>query len=353
MKKKEEVLRQLRKALQEQIRRKNISQSELVNLCHEKGYDIRQPELSKLINGKTSLNLYQYVALCDVLELETSVAVKGQREVAGAIGLQNRSLDVHPDSDAFNGFLGRYSCFFFSTDRYGHKLHRAELILEKSKDGQYCRAGFELPLEDELNGKGYNSSKKYEGQLIIGRNVGTGYCILEGVNVPEISVIAFRHRSFLVKHAECRIALALTTSSGEVKAPTCHKMFMVFGEAVDADDLKDILPYMNFYPDHDILISQEEMEKLYAGEAGELLKSACKNLMPVPYYEVGEELLRKGNKAASRKDIALAMARILEKGDLLHMVQVMESDDSRAFELLKKVLLEKQAPSKDSGHILE
>ena len=330
------------------ILQRNISQNELLIRCQEKGYYINQPDLSKLFNGRTSLNLYQYMAFCDVLGLNAfGISEECRRD--GLMNLHNTALAVDPALDVFKGFFGTYHCFFISTDKYGDKIHKATLCLKPSSNGQYCKALFELPLPDERDESGNMKKKLYYGQMVIASTVATGWCILEGENVPELSVLAFRHRSFVIKNVQCRLALALTTSSGSSKTPTCHKIFIVRDDDFDIDDLKEIEPYLRFaWQNQDILVPEKKMEQLFSEtteketdseetiskKTAKLLKNAFGNAKVASYYEINEDRLLRANRGSDRKEIAAALAQVLGALDLPHILQIVENDDERTFELL-------------------
>ncbi len=346
-------LEELWKKIYTLILQRNLSQNELLISCREKGYDISQPDLSKLFNGRTSLNLYQYMAFCDVLGLN-AFGISERCRYGGMINLHNTALAVEPRQDVFKGFFGTYRCFFISTDKYGDKIHKAELTFKSSSDERYCEAVLELPLLDEWDSSGNVKKKLYSGQLVIASTIGTGWCILEGENVPELSVLAFRHRSFVIKDVQCRMALALTTSSGSNKTPTCHKAFIVRDKNFEICDLKEIEPYLRFFwRDQDILITKKKMEELFSGAAGEetarLLKNAFEDARLESYYEINEDRLLRANRGIGRKDIAAAFAHVLGAMELPHILQIVDDDDERTFELLNAWRKQKENQDSVSG----
>ncbi len=336
MKEKDDVLTGLWNEIYDVIQKKGISQIELLHSCMQKGYSVSQPELSKLMNHKAVLNLYQYAALCDALGLQT-LHERKSGDASAVLGLKNRDLVVGPGEKAFDGYKGEYKAYFEATDKYDHRVQVAECRIASSEDDSFCEVFFELPT-DILDENGQAIVKRYRGQLVIGDSIGTGYCVLEGVNVPELCFVAFRHRNFMLKQAECRLGLVLTTSEGEIKTPTAHKIYLVRSDQ-NSYDLNEIVPYLKFMPDNEVLISADILNGLMEDEQdprAAVLKRAFKDSRPELFYEVSEEMLRKGKRNMNRFEIAEIFSLVLEKAELSYMARVTEWEDSRTYDLLRQ-----------------
>ena len=64
-KQKQEMILKILTAIKKKQEEKQIKQTELLDLCKEKGYNISQSELSRILSNKISLSLYSALALCD------------------------------------------------------------------------------------------------------------------------------------------------------------------------------------------------------------------------------------------------------------------------------------------------
>lgn len=312
------------------IKERNISQINLHKMCMEQGFQVSQPEISKLFSGKLQLTLYQLTAFSEVLKLAPDYLLTGRERFHG-FSLDDSAFVLNPFDDAFGGYLGSYNTVFFSTSPYEEKLMHGNLSFRPSDDGDICEAEFILDT-GETDGKKHSLKKKYKGQLIISRRLGVAYCILVNNKMGEFSVIEFRHRSFLIRQAECRLGLVLTTASGETKVPIVHKIFLSRRE-LDGFTISKVSEFLKMEAG-EMIISRSSL-KILAENMPYNLKAVMESAETEEYVVLDEMSIRKKNKKLSRREMAEIICKIKEKSIGDFTVRLTENDDEKVFELMR------------------
>lgn len=314
------------------IRERGLSQTDLQRLCIMQGYQISQPEISKLFSGAQHLNLYQFIAFSDVLGIPADYLID---EDAGLRRIQvgEASFVIDSTEDAFAGYLGTYHTVFMSTSPFETKVLHGEISFAPMKNARICGAVFKLNTgERDENGKCIY--KFYQGQLIISRKLNVAYCILVNEKIGEISVIEFRHRNFLVKQAECRLGLVLTVTAGERKEPVTHRIFLS-RSSLDDQNLEKILPYLKQETD-EALISQKDLQML--AEKRELsfdFSLLMRNEEGEVYYRVDDKSIRKVDSRLSRLETAEILSLIKSLSYGRFDMPLSEEDDGSVFSMIQ------------------
>ena len=68
----DKTIEKLQRVIEQCIEDRNLKQKDVLNLCEKKGYTLKQSELSRILNRKTTLALYPAIALSDALEIDMS-----------------------------------------------------------------------------------------------------------------------------------------------------------------------------------------------------------------------------------------------------------------------------------------
>ena len=321
--------------ISETIHRLNLSQVELEEMCRQKGYRVSQPEISRLTSGKSQLSLYQAIALSDVLDipLDQMVGVKSSKK---STIISGGSFVTEPTDKAFEGYLGTFYTVFHSTEVYSDEYLHGKLVFSQMNGNKICGAIFELNtgVKDQ---NGHDIIKRYHGQLIISIRQRTGYCILVNERMGEICSLEFRHRDFFVKKMQCRLALVLTVTAGEIKHPVAHKM-LLSRQVITPSILREVGPFLKFR-DGDIRISLDAIN--------EIKNKNDESSLGFDFSELkfqGEQIgvlseadIKKVKRKLSSIQLVKIVSRLLENSEEAFLHGVCESEDSQVYEIFRGV----------------
>jgi len=214
----EEVLRQLHAS--------RLTQKELANLT-----GINASTLSKLLLGKTRFSIEQLTKIALVLGKDISeflsfrnIGIENASNIYSTTNIQESDNFVFDTNrPAFNGYLGNtYYVYFHSTMSSESKLIYGELTFNSTGKDR-CRVDLVLYTgKTDVSGK--KITKNYIGDMIISIPQSSCYCILTNQRIGEMCFFIFHHMFLFNQEMICRMAVALTTSSGENKRPTIHRL---------------------------------------------------------------------------------------------------------------------------------
>ena len=329
-----EFREQVRRNLQNELKSRRISQTQLLKKSEEIGYHLTQPELSKLLAGKTPITLYQITALAQALSVPIEQLVSGEKRSERLLNSGGKAFVTDPKDEAYKGYLGTYFTILHSTSPFEERWLSGKLTLSASQEADgYCKARFELDT-GERDKKGHSVIKLYEGEVLISPRLGAAYCILVNEAIGELSMIEFRHRSFFVKEVACRMGLALTTSAGENKLPVTQKIFIA-RKQITKELAQAILPFLKFTED-EILITKEQIEELrilYPEIEFTLLKDRGREAQ---YCLLSEKTLRGRAASVNRERRADLIRAVRERAFASWSYSVTEREDSLAYETEKR-----------------
>ena len=327
--KKKEFRENVREHISLLMKRKNISQVALLNRCKEEGFSISQPELSKLLSGKTPVTLYQMTAFARAFGVSVDELIYGS-EHHEIFRLKGKNFVTNPGDEAYKGYLGTYYTMTKATSSAEEKWLFGKLTFETTEEREpICRARFELDTGNR-DYKGRKISKEYEGQLIISKKLHVGYCILINEMIGEISCIEFRNRNFILGQLECRIGLALTTTAGEEKIPVVEKIFL--SRCPFSQEYFSIMAPLMKFVDEDVLIAKKDLEEIQNRFSSCRIDTGA--LGNIKEYEVlDEQLLRKKYKELDRKEWTLFLSMIREKALAPYLLSLNEREDSLSYDI--------------------
>lgn len=127
-------------------------------------------------------------------------------------------LLTKPHHSEFKGYIGKYYCYFYSTDSKNPKIVEGTLTIA-ANDTVSCTA--EVVLYEKSH-----PIKRYVGQFALNRYYQMWYCILVGQERQEVCLLASYHFNSTIKKNLLNMALVLTTSAGMQKRPTMHRMLI-------------------------------------------------------------------------------------------------------------------------------
>ena len=316
------------------LQQMKLSQSDLEKLCRKHGYNISQPEISRLYSGKLQLNLYQLAAFADVLGVSADYLIY-EKEIFHRLHVDGRAFITDPSDVAFDGYLGTYETVFSSTSPFEHKILLGRMSFTASKNKDICQAAFELDT-GHVDSQGKAVIKRYHGQLLISEKLNIAYCILINDSIGEISMVEFRHRSFLVNQAECRLGLVLTAASGEKKLPVTHRIFLSRAP-LEETTLQKILPYLK-QESEEILISRTDFEDVL--KESDVIDYDFNRLLnenpQEKYLAVNEWTLRRINRKLNRFQVAEILRLLKKHSTGRYNLVLREEDDNGTYDILRR-----------------
>jgi hypothetical protein len=236
------------------IMEKNIKQEDITKKCKDFGLVISQSTISKILKYKEyldknrrppSISLSHVVGICKVLEIETSAVLaiekkdfnldavlKNSDKFKADSSKQIESFIFNPEEDAFKGYLGEYYCYFHPTISTENTLLRGKISFAPDASKKECEAKLTLFTNDRDH-NGEIIKKYYHGRLIISLPQSSCYCVLSSAELGEINMFTFHHRYFHGSQMYCRLAATVTTSAGDTRRPTMHRMFICRENVMD------------------------------------------------------------------------------------------------------------------------
>lgn len=214
------------------LQHKGISQSELARIA-----TIPQATLSKILNSKAKLTISYLYLICNALNVDPSTITSSEQtsfdEVSSMydrIYSANQASDTdtfiyNTDRPAFRNYTGEYHFYGYSTiSAETSLLHGLFTIHDSASDGR-CRISLEL-YTGQKKQDNTNITKKYSGEMVISIPMSTCYCIMSNTEIGEMFFFAFHHMFSFHKKIACRVALGVSTSSGENRRPIAQRFIL-------------------------------------------------------------------------------------------------------------------------------
>lgn len=349
-----EYYTEVSRRLQDVMAKKKISVADIVRLCAENGFEISQSAVSKLVSYSkeldSSITLINCVQVCRALDVPLEEilnhthnkvnihdAVRGSSEPAS----KRSPLVFNMREDEFRGYEGKFHTYFFPTISSEDELLHGELTFEPSDSGEYCAAKYILYTKQ----KDKNSElvkKEYEGELIISVRMRAGYCILYNTQIGEICFLIFHHMYLNNEDMKCRLATAVTTSAGDNRRPTMHRILLTRRELIKAEEIS-VARSQLLLNSSDILISVRAYEELcQQKELPDEMQDNEKFIRILPkeeYYQISESHIRALRISREEKVKALCTLRNISAARRYNKIG--SKCDESVFEFLYKLYDEK------------
>lgn len=338
----DKTIEKLQRVIEQCIEDRNLKQKDVLNLCEKKGYTLKQSELSRILNRKTTLALYPAIALSDALEIDMSEVLYPDRWRRRKWDIASESFITDATDHAIKSYLGTYHMLFHSTDAQEVKKLRGRFALysQIGADGlPYCAALLSLDT-GEYDDEGNQIFKRYEGQFFISKQ-GVSYCILVNNENGDLSLLTFRDRLFLSGKAQSRMGLAMTIAAGELKHPVVHKLAIYREDFTLSSEQEDrLINLMKISGlDKDIYIPSdnlfEEREVLTEKGLEDIVQAIEKYLPERKYYILNREILKSLKRRINDVEMTRIIADLRELDDSSYTIQIKEEDDKELFEILK------------------
>ncbi len=334
------------------LEERKISQVGLRAMCEEEGYSVSQPEISRLFSGKARLTLYQLIAFSDALRIPfgqfihpaTNAGILQISEDHANFQISGDSFITNPNQGAYDGYLGEYHTVFHSTDpNEPDKFLFGKIRFDKNEKRHICEVTFILDT-GEIDHKKEAIEKEYHGQLVISARMNVGYCILLNERMGEICTLEFRHRSFLVKQAQCRLGMVLTVSAGELKRPVVQRILLC-REKITSELLVKAAPFLKMDVG-ELLISRKDLTDLKNQSERLNVNFDFEELIKHSDFEditfIDEGSIRKVNRRISNLEMAEIMAALRNVSyGTAYLSYLSEKEDSQTYGILRRMEIEK------------
>lgn len=261
-KNRKEFFKKISLRLSNAIESYGISQEALCQECRKNGIIISQTDISRIVNyhrhidennttsfSTSSLSLINVAYICKVLNIDINKLLFGDeshfdsfRMISDIFSSNSSVFATNVTDKAFKGYIGKYHCYYLPTISIEKKPIHAILNIEKDSISDECNVT--LSIYTNKSGSKQENVKEYKGRMIISTLQDACYCIVCNPEYGEIGMINFFHRYFLTSEVlQCRIAAALTTSAGDRRRPTVHRMLLCRREINDSE-LNLIIPQL-------------------------------------------------------------------------------------------------------------
>ena len=235
-----------------------ITQPKLVALCKEKNADVSQGTISNVFNKKPSaIRLSTLINICDGLNINLSSLMKNI-ELAQKLPDPSDNLMIYDSSDpSYRGYLKKYYIYFLSTnEKDSGQLVHGTLDFKSRNTPSPCEATLELDTGDPDPNTQKTHIKLYTGDMVISR-VGCIYCNLISYEFGDIWTLAFNHLQLNINSFIGAIGCGITSSSGSMRVPTIHKVFLSSTQLTD-DQQCYVSGLLKLYRD-EITISKQQL----------------------------------------------------------------------------------------------
>lgn len=302
----------------QKIKKMHITQKEL-----SLSTGISQSTLSKLLANKSKFTVEQLLKISIALQTDISEFASFENGTRNSVEnmysslVENDNLVCDTKRTAYKGYLNNeYSIYFYPTISSEDKLIHGKLRIYDTDENR-CKINFKL-YTGKIDIAGEKITKNYTGDMIISIPLSSCYCILINQSIGEMCFLIFHHM-FLFNHdMMCRVGAALTTSSGENRRPTLHRMIISKYDF----DMQDDSPDLHFLKgqlklnDSKIIISKTALEDLkrYALknnlEEFQTFFSSFETLsLPDEYYVIDENKLLDSTISISTKVQCISLLR--------------------------------------------
>ena len=152
--------------LQNVISTMQLSQRQVLNKCEEKGYNISQSAMSKLLSG-SSVHPLQVAQLCDVLDLNVAEVMSLNQDeeihIKADSGSASSQLITDARNPAFRPYLGDFHAYFYTT-KNEEIIHHGNISFNEDPKTHQCLADFKFKTgEKDIEGK--DIQKHYTGTV--------------------------------------------------------------------------------------------------------------------------------------------------------------------------------------------
>ena len=347
------------KRITEFLKAHGFSQQDILDEAESRGFDIKQSVFNKICNGNytnpRAETLAQIadilnVSLDDLLSLDTEkTSISGKARPTLTQPANNTASShvfiTNPDDIHMKCYIKSFHTYFFPTKSSNDRdeILKGKLSFKKSDDRKKVIATLDFKT-GKIDDLGEEISKHYEGELIISTFMSAAYCWLKNDDIGEISYLIFHYTPIAYEGLYARVALVLTSCTGDSRVPTAHRMIISDPEINDED--LEIIKGQLYLNGKEILISElglEEILKRKEIQENESLKEFLKQegtnlpkmgVMPVLYYKIEEDSIK--NSFLSYESKLLLINLFRQYSSMPHCIKVGIKSDRFLYDFLKR-----------------
>ena len=281
---------------------RKMNQQNVLAKCINNGYEISQPALSKILSG-TNIQIFQIAQIARALDIDLSELLSLDTETEITVNKKESDSNTEFITDArnkaFRGYKGEYHIYFYTTKNEDY-IHNGIFKLVENPYDHSCVVDLSFKT-GELDAEGNEISKFYTGPAYYSISMQTIYAELTSEEIGEKSYLLFHYDFLAYKNLECRLAMAVTVSSGTQRLPTAHRMLLTRKEL--SSEEKAYLCGQLKFNSSEILISENAYREFlrdpalpkrffeYFGDAEKNAERFISNVAKVDYYSFNESMI--------------------------------------------------------------
>lgn len=290
------------KRLSSAVKALHYTQQQILAKCIEHGYAINQPAISKMLSG-TNIQTFQVAQICEALGLNIGEVLSFDENIEIQVTEKPKtpSSQIITDArnNAFRGYIGSYSIYFYTTKNEDF-IHHGIFNLQEDPSTHQCMADLRFKT-GEKNEAGIDIEKHYTGPVYYSMSMQTIYCEVFSEEIGEKCYLLFHYDFLAYQNLECRLATAITASSGVKRLPTMHKLLLTRNEL--SEDTLDYLCGQLKLNSSEILISENAYREFlrdpklpnkffeYFGEKETHAERFTSSIAKVSYFSFNESLI--------------------------------------------------------------
>ena len=219
----------IRDRLKKTIELKGMSQEKLASKC-----GVTQPTICKILTGPDKPDLHLFVAICKELDLNPDEVLSVKQSAYDKVNKNESIFAVDAMHDYFQGYLGTYYAYFYSTENKG-SIHNGIFRIYKDRYSNQCLASFSFETGEDKNNKPV--VKQFVGKVKLSMKLGALCCEMVAKDASgDVSYIIFNHKYLINKQCECRLGMTITICAGLSRLPVAHK-FLISRQELTEEDL--------------------------------------------------------------------------------------------------------------------
>lgn len=286
--------------------------------------------ISKLLTGKSNLNLQTIYTICKVLNINIDDLLSDEvnmfdnpqtlvdygQELSESFGYDQEFLIANPQRKAFRGIITEEEeCYFFytkptiSNEKKG--FLKGKLYLTPSEDKRSCTAHLKLKTgKKDKNGE--DIVKEYFGSVLISLPTKSCYINLISKKYSDAAFLVFSHMFLNDEKLLTRLAGCLTTSAGTNRRPVYTKA-VISRVLLDEHALKEIEGQL-FINSSMISVRKDVLDKEQSSDGTNNIETLLKKIehidaehdLPcVQYYNIEENAIRSSSSLSAEEKISL------------------------------------------------
>lgn len=343
---------------------------DILDIARRKNLILSSSYLSKMLATEDpSISLPDLVSVASIFNVDLNDLLSFNKHLMPTFRhIEDKSEDdkaqqknffiTDPTDPRMKPYIGKYHTYFFHTSANTSSLIKGTLQIASDESNKKTIASLEFPTGKKDN-EGNPIKKKYTGIAIISPGQQAVYISLISNKLGEISNIMFHYIPIMNEELLCRVALALTSSSGDnfgSRAPTAHRMILSrYDLEKKSSDVLEKMKGLLYMNQNEILISEKDLSRFMENAPKEFQEyykphsdnpnsqTVISGFSPVPYYLLSESSLRSGKLDEQILNDSIDLLQQYSAGERNHKVPT--QDDANLYVSLLNWFPEEDIPS--------